>query len=260
MLPSFPTTLAEDNTFPVMEGCQWEFKENNPDHKKINETICAMLNAKGGYIIIGITDERAVLGLTAKRIDELLCIADNIHQMALILTHDDARISLDSVKAEMLTLANKNIVRITVQPEAGLKYKMKTGEVFVRLAASNYQMTDLRVYPQREVDQIVRDQVNAFREKVALQTRALMDAVKKQEAEAEANVNAMAKQRDFAEGAKAMLQMQNQDLRAGADKLQKENEVLRAVLYESIVRAKVEAEQRLEAQKGGWFAGLLSCW
>ncbi|MEA1883748.1 MAG: ATP-binding protein, partial [Thermotogota bacterium] len=52
-----------------------EFKESLPSSQKIAKTVIAFANSAGGDILIGVNDERKVIGVAD---DELLDIPDKI--------------------------------------------------------------------------------------------------------------------------------------------------------------------------------------
>lgn len=172
MLPEFPTTL-QDGRFPFPEGQQWEFKAGTVDRIKLYKTICAMLNSTGGYIVIGITDDLTICGVQyeAKKFDQFALHIDDIWHCSMIVKDSGERIAPNSVRIERKILAEKSIIVITVKPDTEsasktpVNYKLKTGEFWVRLSASNYCVSESQLLEPHNVNQMIRQREELAREK-----------------------------------------------------------------------------------------------
>jgi hypothetical protein len=144
MLPSV-TELAGLETFPFPEGHQWEFKENVIDNPKLHPLICAFLNGAGGYLILGVRDvDLAIIGVptttTAKQIDSFLLRCDDIMHCGFVLKEDGKTIAPNAVTATVISLdSTRKIVIVRVEPEPGVRYICKNGDMYIRLSASNHR-------------------------------------------------------------------------------------------------------------------------
>ena len=246
-LPEFPTS-APGGKFPFLEGVQWEFKENEPAPSKIRETICAMLNAEGGYIVIGVTDNLAIRGVENAQVDRWLLLVDGFFHKQQILHEDNTSLPLTCIRSEAVTLEGKLLVRITISPEAGKKYKTNKGEMFCRLAASNLRIRADRTYSEEEVSHIRKEAAAELREAVK-DHQAVLAAVNRANRESNEARCAAAnfrKQRDLAEGK--------------AKEAEKSIASLHNMLFAKILAEKASAELRL-AEAGGCFkwASTLLC-
>jgi predicted HTH transcriptional regulator len=157
MLPSFPSVsdLQTMTYFPFPEGYQWEYKENVPKTAELMITVCAFLNAQGGYLVVGIRDhDLRLIGIpdqsTHKHVDSFLLSLDDIYHQGLILHEDGTRISTDCVRAHYIPLPDgRRFISIRVVPEANTTYVRHCGEKFIRLSASNYKLSLNRYYTEQ---------------------------------------------------------------------------------------------------------------
>lgn len=159
MLPPLPSDeeLLSLTTFPHMEGFQWEFKETPINNEKLLPVICAFLNGKGGWLLIGIRDiDRAMCGIPEcvkdKVIDAFIIRCDNILHQNLIMREDGLPISHKCIFARPLCDSNRRLVIVCVEPEADISYSCYDGSRYIRLSASNYKMTQERYYTRRDVN------------------------------------------------------------------------------------------------------------
>ena len=133
-------------TFPFPEGHQIEFKENVIDNLKLHPLICAFLNGSGGYLILGVRDvDHAIIGLPLttkpKEIDGFMLRCDDIMHCGFVMRDDGKPVGAGAVVAEMHTLdSTRKIVIVRVEPEPGVRYICKNGDMYVRLSASNHRL------------------------------------------------------------------------------------------------------------------------
>lgn len=143
---AFPD-LTNTNYFPYPEGYQFEFKETASKlcTEKLLGTICAFLNNEGGYFIVGICDNKKIVGVKQnKDLDNFLQRVDSIYHDRMIVHDDGAEISFKTIKAWDISLKNGNILSVVQAiPESGKKYRLHTGETYYRLSASNYRLTNI---------------------------------------------------------------------------------------------------------------------
>jgi predicted HTH transcriptional regulator len=233
MLPEFPSNneLMEMNAFPYSEGYQWEFKENVPKSIELTTTVCAFLNTRGGYMVIGIRDkDLAICGIpessTLKHIDTLLLVCDDIYHQGLILHEDGTRLPQSIVTAELRMLPDgRRIVIICVKPEAGKTYVRHCGRKYIRLAASNYRMSVSRYYTENDLVQRER----SIRRHVMKEYSDLINGL-------------------------------YQEITCGADKgkeLKCEVEHTQKLLHQKILDDKARVEKGIH--EGGWSIHILSC-
>lgn len=147
MLPPLPTDeeFSSLTTFPYMEGLQWEYKETLISSEKLLQNICAFLNRKGGYLIIGIRDiDLAIIGIPDtilnKTIDSFILKCDNLYHQGLITKKDGIAIHHDCVFARTLVVNGKRLVLVKVVPEPDTMYVCHDGVSYIRLSASNYKV------------------------------------------------------------------------------------------------------------------------
>ncbi len=165
--------------FPYPEGYQWEFKENVPKSVEVTSTVCAFLNTRGGYLVIGIRDkDLAVCGIpessTLKHIDNFLLVCDDIYHQGLIIQEDGTRLPQSAVTVELKMLADgRRLVVVRVEPEPGKVYVRHCGRKYIRLSASNYRISVSRYYTESEIDERER----CIRRNVMKEYKELIDSL-----------------------------------------------------------------------------------
>ncbi len=173
-LPPLPTDdeLRRLEKFPFLEGHQFEYKQSlaPPKFQKMDETICAFLNSGGGYFIIGVEDltlKMLWLDYTCKEIDKILLRVDDIFHRRTIHCDDGAAIDPDCVKARIVTKmvqdTKKYLVIVTAIPTQGKLYKCND-RVWYRLNASNFGLTDEKMYPAGHVYTMVNQAIHRTQE------------------------------------------------------------------------------------------------
>jgi predicted HTH transcriptional regulator len=214
-----------------MEGFQWEFKETPINNEKLLPAICAFLNGKGGWLLVGIRDiDRAMCGIPEcvkdKVIDAFIIRCDNILHQKLIMREDGLPISPSCIFARPLSNDFRRLVIVRVEPEPDISYRCYDGSRYIRLSASNYKMTQERYYTKHNV--------NTMLESVARKVRK--------------------------ETTETLLAQQSA-LEMGAEKvatLEMELSMTRRLLYDKILAEKREVEARHQPKFAGILCGVLS--
>lgn len=237
MLPPFPTVAELDtmDQFPHPEGYQYEFKENLICNEKLISTVCAFLNHKGGYIVVGIRDmDLSILGLpkscNEKKIDSFILNCDNIFHQNTIVKEDGSPLDIDSLRIHRITTADRRLVVLEVIPKSGTSYQTNDGNRWIRVAASNYHISTQRLMTLSEFHR----RLTAQRRAIDIEYKDLMSGLGE----------------EIKKGAAKM------------DTLEYELRVTQQVLYAKILQDKAAAEKAVAAEKtstepSGSF--LLSC-
>ena len=171
MIQPFPDVSAT-TIFPLPESNWMEYKRSlgSVPTMKIVETLCAMLNAGGGYMVFGIHDEsRTILGINMdKDYDDFLLRVDNIYHSGQIRTENGQPITYGTVKISTGTAQKGNtLCVITAIPEQSHTYHLKDGTIVYRLGASNYRHTaTFSSYSQSQVDLMVQHVHDSYRSKL----------------------------------------------------------------------------------------------
>lgn len=182
------TTFENINVFPYIEGNHLEFKGGFESRKSIYRSMCAFLNNGGGHIIIGINDEsHRIIGIKTDRkdIDKYLLSIDNLIRNGMIQTTYGKTLSENEITSEVIPWSDKWVIVHTVRPKPDTKYQFSSGEIVVRLNASNqtYSMKS----PYVSYGEIERITLNHQKELFELikGTQAVIYGVEKKKMEAE---------------------------------------------------------------------------
>ena len=133
--------LGEDSTM--------EFKREMPNRNSLADEIGAFANANGGVILIGVDDEKNIVGLELQELDRVentvveIC-NDSIEPTVLIFT-------------EKLQMDEKNILKIEI-PKSHFAHKTPNG-YFIRQGSSKREMTTeqlARLIQSRSQARIIR--------------------------------------------------------------------------------------------------------
>ncbi len=168
-LPPFPTDeeLMTLDTFPYLEGKQYEFKQtfnklmcapgeiSNPPKtfERIVQTCCAFLNGDGGYIVCGVRDkDRKMVWMEIDGIemDKILLRFDNIFHCKSIYTTDLEDVRPENIQTRVLTKAGRYLIVVTVKPTPGKEYRTHEYK-WVRLNASNYAINKEKFFRAKDV-------------------------------------------------------------------------------------------------------------
>ncbi len=171
MIQPFPD-VSTTTIFPLPESNWMEYKRSlgSVPTMKIVETLCAMLNAGGGYMVFGVHDEtRTILGINMdKDYDDFLLRVDNIYHSGQIRTENGQTIAYGTVKICAITAQKGHtLCVITAVPEPSRTYHLKDGTIVYRLGASNYRHTaTFASYSQSQVDLMVQHVHDSYRSKL----------------------------------------------------------------------------------------------
>ncbi len=169
-LPPFPTDeeLMTLDTFPYLEGKQYEFKQtfnklikspgeiSNPPRtfERIVQTCCAFLNGDGGYIVCGVRDkDRKMVWMEIDDIemDKILLRFDNIFHCKSIYTTDLEDVRPENIQTRVLSKDGRYLIVITVRPTPGKEYRTHEYK-WVRLNASNYAINKEKFFRAKDVN------------------------------------------------------------------------------------------------------------
>lgn len=182
MIPKFPNIKGLQK-FPTMEDEHFEFKggiKGRPIYK-IYETILALLNGDGGYIVFGVNDaSRTIHGVyaTDKEIDQFINQIDRINHSRIIVTSTGQNISTDciSVRTMNLEFTWKKLIIIKVVPRILTNYTLSNGKVVQRINASNYCSIGAKeggkTFTEEEVHQRIRFETSELNRKYLTYSRS----------------------------------------------------------------------------------------
>lgn len=247
-LPEFPD-VSKATTFPLFEGNWLELKESIQQIPKIRETICAFLNGMGGYIVVGVKDNRQIVGIDlAKHLDVLKrCVDDTFHQK-IIMKEDGTLLAPGTVTADTVPSANgKDIIIVKVVPEKNTSYVIG-GEKIVRLNASNYRVTQEKYLSESLVKQKIDSEIGSIftslEKKYKSENDRMKAKIKKIQEECEVFAGVA---KDATERAQSM----GEQLR--------ELEGLQKNLFDTILKQKEEVEKELRAEVPTWWKRMCCC-
>ena len=145
--------------FPLPESATLEFKEGLKcaGTEKFYPTICGILNAGGGYLVVGVHDgDREIVGIktTGKDYDRFVLAIDDIYHTTRIKTTDapEDPLPLDSVTTSVVSAGDAQLLVVTIKPVVGKRYTTG-GAIWHRLGASTYrERSPHEVFTQADVD------------------------------------------------------------------------------------------------------------
>lgn len=141
MLPLLPLTFQVGELFPLPEGQQIEFKENNTI--KMEATLCGFLNTAGGYFITGVSNDGIIRGISRQAVDSVLLKVDNILRNNKILnTKTGNAVGVQEITTTVVRLdgcTDKELFLVIIRVESvdeSHVFQTESG-VWYRLNASN---------------------------------------------------------------------------------------------------------------------------
>lgn len=179
MKPNLDLDLFDSESTVPFENDYLEYKENMSDGiaKNIHESICAFLNRNGGYVIVGISDDRTIVGVNMKLYDRFVNnTVDSIYNQALIVKNERDIINPFMIKINIYTnKQNKTLFILDITTdlpklEYGYRseYSLKCGSSFFRLNASNKRLTSSnKLFLFKEVESLKISRIEA--EKIKLE-------------------------------------------------------------------------------------------
>lgn len=125
------------------ESFYFEFKEDKVDSKKIVEEISALANTYGGYIFLGVSDEKEIIGCSKWN-------EQSIHAMI-----HDALSPTPSFDVKKFVTANEKVVFvIKIEQGSNPPYITSKGKIYERLSSGSFAIKDstklTQMYYQRE--------------------------------------------------------------------------------------------------------------
>lgn len=160
---SFPDVSTATH-FPLPESATLEFKEGLKcsGTEKFYPTICGILNAGGGYMVVGVHDgSNEIVGVktVGKDYDRFILAIDDIYHSTRIRTTDapEDPLPLGTVSAALVpTARGEHLMVVTIRPAEGKQYT-SGGAVWHRLGASTYrERSPKEVFTQGDVDEYVK--------------------------------------------------------------------------------------------------------
>ena len=147
MLPPVPSRYTYGTTVPLYESNQIEFKENSISFEKLKKTVCAFLNSIGGYIFIGISDDRRIVGISDRLADRYSLFVDLLISGRSIVRLGGGDLTIKEVSTQIIEVTGGPeplvLLLISVKPlSTESDYMWATGERYFRLNASNYCRRD----------------------------------------------------------------------------------------------------------------------
>lgn len=153
-----PLDKFNGTKFEYPESTGFEYKKSiiKLCYSKYVETICAMLNVDGGYMIFGICDDLSLEGLVinSKFYDEFLRFIDGLYEQGIVECVNDkaSKLSIGSLTVTNITNSNnKKFVIIKILNKSGRVYKLINGKTYYRLNASNFMYSDTKIYKDYEM-------------------------------------------------------------------------------------------------------------
>jgi len=149
-----PTTFLLNDIININEGSEIEYKKSfhNNQFSKYRETICAFLNTSGGYIVYGILNDCTIVGCKLNELDKdnISLFVDRLY--TILYKSDGEKIDPNTLKVNFVEIAkNIYIVIISCYREPNISYQFITGESWIRLNASNFNINKSKLYTKEEV-------------------------------------------------------------------------------------------------------------
>ena len=98
-----------------VEGEQLEFKQQISSQEKIAKTLSAMANSTGGLILIGISDQRKIIGIDPEEERYMVDSANLNH----CVPQADLKLQAVNIKPESMYEEEKYILLVIVHPSKG---------------------------------------------------------------------------------------------------------------------------------------------
>lgn len=124
------------------ESFYYEFKDDNVSTKKVIEEVSAFANTFGGYIFLGISDDKKIEGCT------------NWNEQRIHTTIHDSITPTPSFDVKKFTIESQSIYIIKIDEGAEPPYITNTGKIFERLSSGSFTIKDSaklsQIYNKRE--------------------------------------------------------------------------------------------------------------
>lgn len=114
------------NLIKQKEGEKLDFKQKITSREKISKTLAGMANAEGGFILIGISDNKQVIGIDPDEERYMIESANDEFCIPRVsLTIDEIKL-FDEKSPEQLELSEKSLLVVEVQKTEGPKVFCKS--------------------------------------------------------------------------------------------------------------------------------------
>lgn len=158
---------------PESDVLEYKIQIHNHCMGKYTETICSFMNGtkQGGYLIFGVSDQLDIKGINPnKNYDNYLLKFDNIIHQNLIYGIDSTgnMISMNNTNLKVEYYQNDKkqlfmIVDIT-NTMLDITYRLRNGNIYYRLNASNYLKKDELMYSQEMVDNKIKLKIKDYQQ------------------------------------------------------------------------------------------------
>jgi predicted HTH transcriptional regulator len=120
-----------------VEGEQLEFKQQISSQEKIAKTLSAMGNSAGGLILIGVSDQRKLIGIDPEE-ERFMVDGANLNHC---FPHADLELKVVTIKPEIIDGEEKYILLVIVHPSKGgtiyVKQRDGTQKAYRRVGEKN---------------------------------------------------------------------------------------------------------------------------
>jgi len=134
------------------EGFRVEFKQRFSDYEKISKELIAFANSKGGYLIIGVEDDKSIKGVESEKSEAAFII-----ECAEKYCEPPIRYKLDFIEIKHKELVVVEVFESEVKPHRLQDFKneidITTAKVFIRV-------NDKSVPASKEMIKILQAQTN----------------------------------------------------------------------------------------------------
>lgn len=114
------------------EGLNIEFKQRFSSHEKIAKEMIAFANTRGGFIIIGVDDDKSIFGTASEKSD-----VEFVNEASSKFCEPPVKISIDPVEIERKDLLVIEVAESNQKPHRIQDYKtgidINTAQIYVRV-------------------------------------------------------------------------------------------------------------------------------
>lgn len=161
-IPPIETVTAwvlHEKAFPFKCGQYFEFQR---EISTSLDTMCAFLNSGGGYLLLGISENGAIEGIsnmTTKQFDCFCLGVDSITRARNILsTNGNSLKPRNIIVSQVVRKSSKSIVIVQIAPDEGAEYQKSDGIIFHRVGPSNFKVSTSKMLTVQEVDRRIQEE------------------------------------------------------------------------------------------------------
>ena len=114
------------------EGLNIEFKQRFSTHEKIAKEMIAFANTRGGFILIGVDDDKSVYGIESEKSD-----IDLVNDAADKFCEPPVNLKIDTIEIDEKDLLIVEVIESKIKPHRLQDYKkdfaLNTAQVYVRV-------------------------------------------------------------------------------------------------------------------------------